>query len=302
MSYKVVVLIKPKDEQPALDRAAEFARFMPDLEVVAVRVVNEFTEDKKQALEQTYTRELINLKDRYPSIEHFTPKVLFAQDVAEGFCDFAGCASHQFDLVIISANKRNTLKDLFFSTIDSQIMRKVPVPLLVVKDAQAPQRLSRAIVLAIDFEEDNHDKFVDEVLFESAKIFAENFNGEVHVLNCVPPRHTSLMGGNLSQSVILGNKKPLSRTDIHAQALCAFAERHGIPQENCHIAEGRVDEMIPKVCEGLEARMVCMGTSNNDGVLSAIDQGASELVLEQVKGDLFIVNRLVKLENLRPKS
>lgn len=59
MSYKVVVLIKPKDEQPALDRAAEFARFMPDLEVVAVRVVNEFTEDKKQAIEQTYTRELI---------------------------------------------------------------------------------------------------------------------------------------------------------------------------------------------------------------------------------------------------
>lgn len=302
MSYKIVVLLKPKDEQPALDRAAEFARFMPDLEVVAVRVVTEFTEDQIPSLEEKYTREINNLKTRYPSISKFTPKVLFSEEISKEFCAFAGAKSEQFDLAIISANRRNTLKDLFFSPIDSQIMRKVPVPLLIVKDPQAPQRLSRAIVLAIDFEEDNHDRVIDEVLFEAARIFAENFNGEIHVLNCIPPRHTSLMGGDTTMSLMLGSKKPLSRNDMHAAALFDFAERHGISESNCHIAEGRVDEMIPKVCASLEARMVCMGTSANEGVLSAIDQGASELVLEQVNGDLFIVNHHVKIENLTKKD
>ena len=60
--------------------------------------------------------------------------------------------------------------------------------------------------------------------------------------------------------------------------------------------------MIPRVCSKLEARMVCMGTSSKNGILSAIDQSASELVLEQIKGDLFIVNRLVKFNNLENKA
>ena len=168
-------------------------------------------------------------------------------------------------MAVISANKRNTLRDIFVSPLDSQIMSKINVPVLVVKDANAPQHLSRAIVLAIDFEESEHDKMVDEVLVASAQAFAEHFNGEVHVLNCVPPIHRG-------------------------------------PATHCHIAEGRVDEMVPKVCSKLEARMVCMGMSSKDGVLSAIDQSASELVLEQIKGDIFIVNRNINIDDLKAQQ
>lgn len=296
MSYKVLVLIKPTEEQPALERAAEFARFMPDIQLVLYRVVREFTEDKLPELEQRYTREVSSLMDHYPSIKNYEIKIAFSEEVAPSFCNYAGLKSEHFDLAIISANRRNTLKDLFFSPIDSQIMRNVPIPLLIVKDPQAPQRLDRAIVLAIDFEESNHEKFVDEVLITAAKIFADNFNGEVHVLNCVPPVHGSLMGGDTNISIMMGSNKPSTRPAIHTAALYDFADKHDIPRERCHVAEGRVDEMIPRVCTNLEARMVCMGTSSREGVLSAFDQSASELVLEQIKGDIFIVNRHVRFD------
>ena len=302
MSYKVLVLIKPTEEQPALVRAAEFARFMPDLEVVLFRVIREFSENQVEALNESAERELQTMMQQYPSITHYKTHIVFSPDVADAFCQYAAEQAEHFDLAIVSANRRNTLKDLFVSPLDSQIMRQIPLPLLVVKDANAPQRLSRTILLAIDFEETHHDKFVDEVLFTAANIFAQHFNGEVHVLNCVPPVHRGLMGANTSESIVLGNNKPIKRTDVHAMGLYDFAEAHNIPKEHCHIAEGRVDEMIPRVCSKLEARMVCMGTSSKNGILSAIDQSASELVLEQIKGDLFIVNRLVKFNNLENKA
>lgn len=295
MYNKVLVLLKPKEEQPALERAAEFARFMPDLEVVVLRVVNDFTEDQIPTLKERYDREINNLMKHYPSITKFEVVVTFSTDVAQAFCDYAKLKSGNLVMAIISANRRNTLKDLFISPIDSQIMNKISVPLLVVKDPHAPQRLGRAIVLAIDFEEDEHDKQIDEILLTAAKHFAENFNGEVHILNCVPPIHRGLMTGNTATSnMLIGSERPITRAAAHAAVLMDFAESHGVPKDHCHIAEGRVDEMIPKVCTRLEARMVCMGTSYRNGILSAFDQSASELVLEQIKGDLLIVNRNVK--------
>lgn len=299
MSYKVLVLLKPSEEQPALVRVAEFARFLPSLEVVVCRVVSDFTDDQIPALKERYEREISSLMKRYPSIENYETYITFSKDVSEAFCNYAKLKGKSLSMAVISANKRNTLRDLFVSPIDSQIMSKINLPLLIVKDPNAPQHLSRAIVLAIDFEESMHDKIVDEVLFAAAKTFADNFNGEVHVLNCVPPIHRGLMSGKTSASLILGNEKPITRADVHGQSLAIFAEKHGIPLTHCHVAEGRVDEMIPKVCSRLEARMVCMGMSTKDGVLSAIDQSASELVLEQIKGDIFVVNRNINVEDLQ---
>ena len=302
MSYKVLVLLKPTEEQPALERVAEFARFLPELEVVVCRVVSDYSDDQIPALKERYDREISSLMKRYPSIEHYETYITFSKNVPEAFCNYAKLKSKTLGMAVISANKRNTLRDIFVSPLDSQIMSKINVPVLVVKDANAPQHLSRAIVLAIDFEESEHDKMVDEVLVASAQAFAEHFNGEVHVLNCVPPIHRGLMSGKTTASMILGNEKPLTRTDVHARDLVTFAEKHGIPATNCHIAEGRVDEMVPKVCSKLEARMVCMGMSTKDGVLSAIDQSASELVLEQIKGDIFIVNRNINIDDLKSQQ
>lgn len=301
MSYKVLVLIKPGDVQPAMERASEFARFMPDLEVVACRIINDYESGDKAKLEQGCLAELNSLFKRYPSITNSKTKVIFSKDVPDAFCKYSADEAEGFDLAIISANRRNTLKDLFVAPVDSQVMRKVAVPLLVVKDAHAPQRLGKAILLAIDFEEEEHNKIIDDVLVTSAKIFAEHFNGEVHVLNCVPPVHRGLMGGSTAGPLLIGNKHPITRKDLHSKALLDFAEANGIPSDHCHIAEGRVDEMIPRVSSALEARMVCMGTSSSKGILSAIDPSAGELVLEQIRGDIFIVNKHVKLANLQVK-
>ena len=286
---RVLVLLKPGEEQPAMERAAEFARFMPDLNVVACRVIHEFDELTKPTIEQQMAREMLKISQRYPSIKNFIPKVIFNKNVPEAFTQEAKDGDYLF--AIISANKRNTIKDLFVSTIDCSIMRLISIPLLIVKDAHAPQRLGKTILLCTDFESDDHELAADEKLFASAKMFADNFNGEIHLANVVSPLHQGLRSRNTSLSPIFSDKgNRQRREDIHDTLLREFAQKHSIPLENAHVVIGRVDEEIPKLSIRVDARMVCMGVAANSGIFSTINSGASELVLEQIKGDLFIVN------------
>ncbi len=286
--FRILVLLKPGETQPAIERANEFARFMPDIEVTACRIINDYDELTRQTLEQQMQRELTNIAKRHPNIQHFVPRIIFSKNVPEALVKEA--ADGDYTMAIISANRRNKIRDLFVSTIDSQIMRRISIPLLVVKDANAPQRLNRAILLAIDFEEDEHDKKLDEVLFQAAKIFADEFNGEIHVANCVSPLNRGYMGGNAKPSRMLNADAPTSRRDVHQEFLDIFAKEHGLPLEHTHVVLGRVDEEIPRLSKKLEARMVCMGSASNSGLLSPINSSASELVLEQINGDIFIVN------------
>lgn len=298
MSYRVLVMLKPTEVQPALERAADFARFMPDLQVVVVSVINHFTEENKTKLQDQRMNEIERMMAHYQSIKQYEIRVICDTEVSKAFCQLAKDPSWNFDLAIISANKRNTLKDLFVQPIDSQIMRHIHIPILVIKDVRAPHRLGRAIVVATDFDETNHDEHLDEMLYVAAKAFADNFNGLVHVLNCVTPLNRGIMGGNTKSSFVLGTDYDMERHADHSARLHKFAEKFDIDKTRCHLAEGRVDEMIPKVARTLDARMICMGMSNRNGVLSAIDESSSELVLEQVPCDILLVNHHVKYEQM----
>ena len=79
---KFAVLLKPTDEQPALDRAAQYSRVDPSISVVAVRVVNNY---KEENVEQITLKEKANfemLKRKYASIKNFDFKVVFDKNVA----------------------------------------------------------------------------------------------------------------------------------------------------------------------------------------------------------------------------
>ena len=120
---KFAVLLKPSDVQPALDRAAQYARMVPEIEVVAIRVINDFKDSEKEQITLRETSAFEQLKRKYSSIQNFTIKVVFSKDVAKGFIDAAqeeNCA-----LEVISANKRHTLRDMFVSSIDSSDRKSV---------------------------------------------------------------------------------------------------------------------------------------------------------------------------------
>lgn len=285
---KFAVLLKPSDVQPALDRAAQYSRMVPEIEVVAIRVINDFKESEKEQIALRENSAFEQLKRKYSSIQNFTLKIVFSKDVAKGFIDAA--QEEECSLEVISANKRHTLRDMFVSSIDSSIMRKSRLPLLVVKQATQTATLGQNVILAIDFTEVAHISKLDEVLYKAASKFASAFDGVVHVANCITPENSGLMGGNLEQSKIISSVGAVSLDKIQHQLAEEFARKHNISKENMHLLNGRMDEEIPRLSELLNARMVCMGSTPRSTFFGSLNSSASELVLEQIKGDIFIVN------------
>lgn len=290
MSFKnesFAVLLKPGEVQPAIERAAQYARFAPEIRVTAIRIINEFNDKNRDDIKRRVSAEFEGLRRTFPAIKNFEVKVLFSENVPEAFVK--ECGEGDYSMAIISANKRNTIKDLFVSTIDSNVMRSCPVPLLVVKDVNSASAQGKAILIAIDFEESSHLRALDERLVNAAKDFAQRFNGEVHVVNCVSPLNRGLMSGDTGLSKFVAGGT-VSRMNIHQSIVEEFARAHDIPLDHTHVVEGRVDEEIPRLCDRLEARMVCMGSNPKSSFLGSINSSACELVLEQIRGDVFIVN------------
>ncbi len=285
--YRLLVMLKPEEEQPAVERAEQYARISSEVEVVALRVINEFNEENKEQLLASAKRDFERLQKRYSNSENMTLKVVFDKDVPDAFIKESD--SGEYNLAIISANKRNTIKDLFISTIDSSIMRKCRIPLVVVKDAKTAVTLGKAIILAVDFSEKEHLNELDEYLFKVTKIFSDTFNGEIHLASCISPLNRGLMSGDTGLSKILSGTT-IDPKNIYARIALDFAQKHEIPIEQVHVLEGRIDEELPRLCAQLSARMVCMGTTPRSSFFGAIDSIASELVLEQIKGDVFVVN------------
>lgn len=281
--FKVLVLSKPGENQPALERAADFARFVPELEVTALRVVKTARDSERESAESNARRELEESIAHHSSIVNHSQRIVCSDDVAEAFVRES---REGYDLAIISASRRHTIKDLFVSPIDSRILREIRIPLLIIKDAKAPQKLGQAILIAIDLKAEEHDQRLDDVLVEKAKRFAERFNGVLHIANCLPPQHRGYMGGETTA----GRNGP-TVADIHHDLVATFARKHGLSLDNCHVLKGRVEDEVPRLCAKLQARMVCMGYDRPEGGLFGDNSSSSELVLEQIHGDLFVVNR-----------
>ena len=180
---RLAVLLKPDDAQPALDRAAQYARVNPEIEVVAIRIVNNYKDSEIEQLRSKENAKFESLKRLYSSIEKFSFKVLFDKDVADTFTD--ECRNGSYSIAVISANKRHTIRDIFISSIDSSIMRNSTIPLLVVKSASQTATLGQNVLLAIDFNEVAHLDKLDDYLFEAASQFAKSFDSKVHLAKLI---------------------------------------------------------------------------------------------------------------------
>lgn len=283
---KFAVLLKPGELQPAIARAAQYAHFEPSIDVTAVRIINEWKDGNEEDVKSRIRGEFELLRRKYPAIKNFNLKIIFDKDVAQGFAD--ECNNGDYVLAVISANKRNTIKDLFISPVDSGIMKKCRVPLLVVNDVNSQSVLGKTVLVAADLEESTRPESLDDKLVNAAKMLAEHFNGEVHIVNCVPFLNRGLMGGDVSLSKIAGSGMP-ERVDLHHRIVEEFAKKHDINPKCTHVVAGRIDEEIPRISKKLDARMVCMGANPSSSFFGNINSSGCELVLEQIRGDLFIV-------------
>ena len=296
-SHILVVAEPKKDIQVALKRALDIAALNPHSTITFLRVVYDFSSDifqisQKIAPVSAELEESI-LSDMKETIEEYRieansealiiPKIIKGHDIGQAIIKESN--ENGYDLIIKAANRHGILDSIIFTPIDWYILRNANVPVIIAKEHEWPT--GGKIVVCVDFSLQQQLHLNNEMLRE-AQILSKITKGEIHLVNSAPIYLPSVMLEVPHYSPALYEQNILKD---HERKLHDFASRHHIPVARCHIREGMPDEIIPAICQELDAKTVFIGSAGRQGFMAALIGNTCEEIVDDIAADLVVLNK-----------
>ena len=296
----ILVIIEPSQiRQPALMRAISLYNIAKnknhEIKITAVlpiekesfNIATVLAVDKKQYQEEMLKKHSRWLK-AYLSINaidiKIDSKVIFSKTPGK---DIALIAKDIGASLLIKSNEIHSILDnLFFTSLDTQMLRHAPIPVCIAKDIINTQK--RPVAVAMDFSnpDDVILNYTNLRLLREAQKYALLTDGEIYLINAiapvVPPVAVDLPGFNPEHlcSEIASQSK---------STMIEFAKRHKINEENCLCKEGPLDEVILSLTENLNPSALFIGTSARKGISSYIIGNLCEDILDKTQCDVFVL-------------
>ncbi len=295
----ILVIAEPKkDTQVALKRALDMARFNPNITITYLRIVYDFSYDllilnklKEQPIhediEKTHIEHLQNIineyRDKLKSEATVIPKVLENKDVAEAIVGEINTG--KYDLIIKAANRHGLLDSIIFTPIDWFILRHSTIPVIIAKDHSWFE--GGNIAVCIDFTLRNHQQN-NLAMLREAQILAKLTKSQIHIINSAPVYMPTVMLEVPHYSPELYEQNII---DEHKTRMEEFAIKHHIDIKYCHIEEGMPDDVIPNICEQINAKAVFIGSAGRSGLSAALIGNTCEEIVDDIEADLYVLNR-----------
>ena len=242
----------------------------------------EFFETQRKLFEEQHEKILTNL------VAQFTQAGLEASaDLASGN-SLAKAVIERVneskpDLVLKSTHHHSLIERTLITNTDWRLIRKCPVPLMLVKPNQ--WKISGSVVTAIDpMHTRSEQSRLDELLLTLTGQIAHFLNLKPHLFHSYFPFASSLfpMGGESAEY--------LSRIRLqHQEKLKLVTSKHAFKEENIHLCQG---ELIPTLIEYLaksEANLVVMGSLSRSSIERAVVGNTAEKILERCPCDVLVV-------------
>ena len=283
----ILVVVEPDAEsQPALDKAAEIARHTGAALELMIADYNPFLEDGY------YFDPLQAQKMRY---EHGEQRMQELEAMAEplrsqGLKVTAATAwgnpphgeiirrvrEREPDLVVASTRHHNKVARLFLANEDWELVRYCPVPLLLVKGRDWPQK--PVFVASVD-PDHAHDKpaALDHKIIAAAKSLGAIEGASVHLFHSawLPP---------------LSGVYPLvADRDTEEDKLGKLAARNDVAEANCHLSNDEISESLPALVEQLNASVVAMGAVSRSRLDRVLIGNTAERLLDHLECDVLVV-------------
>ena len=292
----LLVIIDPDMEmQPALHRAVEIARlqddaaitlFMPiydfSYEITSILSVAERDEMRAGVIAQRdawlkgmilpYQEEGLNLECKV--IWHSRPFEGILQEIS----------NYKYDLLITSAHQHSLLETFIFTPTDWHLIRKSPIPLLLVKEHGWPE--NGAILLALNFSGEPEQERLNIKLLREATQVAHLVKAKLHLVNTVP-----------SPALNIALEVPGFTPELYSDALHQhhitlmeeFAALHHIPSNQTHVLDGLPEDVLPELAHELDAELILLGCSGRTGWSAALIGNTAEQVVDSLQCDLLVV-------------
>lgn len=305
----ILVIIEPFQlRQPALMRAISLYNIAKnknhEIKITAVlpiekesfNIASVLAVDKKQYHEELVKKQTRWLK-AYLSINaidiKIDSKVIFSKTLGK---DIALIAKQIGASLLIKSNEIHSLLDsLFFTSLDTQMLRHAPIPVCIAKDMVNTQK--RPVAVAMDFSDPDDEllNYTNLRLLREAQKYALLTEGEIFLINAIapviPPVAVDLPGFNPEYlcSLIATHSK---------SAMIEFAKRHKLDESNCLSKEGPLDEVILSFLNSINPSALFIGTSARKGISSYIIGNLCEDILDNAQCDLFVLTPKSVIRNI----
>lgn len=195
----------------------------------------------------------------------------------------------QADLVLIEAHRHSRLARLLLSQTDFELIRRSPVPLLIVKGSKAWR--SPRILAALD-PLHAHDKpqSLDAQIVEAAAAVATVVGGTLHLTHVCRPL-VALFPGVVMEATIL-TVTPEQEKAYEAGVRRQFYEAIGsysVSPKRRHFLRGDPATELPSLARSLKVGMVVMGAVSRTGLKRMFIGHTAEHVLDALSCDVLIV-------------
>lgn len=201
------------------------------------------------------------------------------------------------DLLIIEARKHNVFARLLLTQTDFELIRRCPVPLLIVK-GRAAWRRPRILAALDPFHANDKPSELDGAIVAAADAIAAATDGSVHAVHIYRPVPRLMPGMGMAPAVVAAI--PAEEKAYERAVRKAFHEalgRHGIAKSRGHLLGGSPAIELARVARSVRAGLVVMGAMSRSGLKRIFIGNTAEQALDSLRCDVLIVkppNRQVR--------
>lgn len=187
------------------------------------------------------------------------------------------------DLVVKSTHHHSPLKRSIISNTDWRLIRKCPVPLLLVKPIE--WRSAGAVVTAVDpMHAKSEQSTLDSLLLETTEFIAQALQQTPHVFHSYFPFVSTLFSSGASVTAGLDRIRA-----THKEKLDALLEGHNIDPANIKLSQG---ELVPKLIDyvqSVHSNMLIIGSLSRNVLERAIVGDTAQRILEDCPCDVLVM-------------
>lgn len=191
----------------------------------------------------------------------------------------------EFDIIVKGTHLHDKLKSVIFTPTDWHLMRKSPVPVLLVKEHDWPVAGKILCAINVGSEDDDHQALNSRII-EHAKMLAAQFDAQVHLVNGYP-------GTPVNLAIELPDFDAHTYGETirmqHEQRVCSLANGFDISNDFCHVKEGLPEDVIPDIAAKIDAELVILGTVGRTGFSAALIGNTAEHVIDSINCDLLAI-------------
>ncbi|AWB67329.1 universal stress protein UspE [Saccharobesus litoralis] len=291
---RILAVIDPtQTEQKALNRAIELAS-KTGASVTAIMTIFDFSYEMTTMLssEERQLMQSAVIDDRSNWLEGILDKkadqasqlharVLWHNRPYQAILETV--LKDNYDLVIKATHEHDVLKSVIFTPTDWHLLRKCPVPLLLVKEHAWPENSKIIAAVNVSSDEAEH-RSLNKKIIEQAKSAARVLHSDAILVNCYP-------GTPVSLAVEIPEFDPSSYIESirqhHLDAMQTYADQYQVKPEHCVVEEGLAEEVVPKLSTEMDAELVVLGTIGRTGLSAAIIGNTAEHMLDAINCDVL---------------